>query len=214
MLTYRTGKHAGRGGLDLVISLTPDQYAALGTNAATLAEALDTVLVGLAALRSGHDPRPADQSAPPADTSERPAHRLDTTASADPYAFFGTNARYLAHRLDDILSDLTPAQPPAPHVPPVGRSFKDRPVSAGIAWDEWLIRDASALQTKLRALLSAAIRSHVAHGGSYGDLAAAMGAPRATAQRRRDKVTSAPRSLGELWVTTPANLDDQEASQS
>ena len=50
MLTYRTGKHAGRGGLDLVISLTPDQYAALGTNAATLAEALDTVLVGLAAL--------------------------------------------------------------------------------------------------------------------------------------------------------------------
>lgn len=58
MLTYRQGT---RGGLDLVISLTDDQAAALGVDAAELAEALDTVLVGIAALRTGQDPQvPAD----------------------------------------------------------------------------------------------------------------------------------------------------------
>ncbi|MEK8110581.1 hypothetical protein NKG94_52080 [Micromonospora sp. M12] len=56
MLTYRSGAQAVRKGLDLVISLTPDQAAALDVDAAELAEALDTVLVGLAALRSGVDP--------------------------------------------------------------------------------------------------------------------------------------------------------------
>lgn len=57
MLTYREADLACRGGLDLIISLTPDQAAALGVDAAELAEALDTVLVGLAALRTGQDPQ-------------------------------------------------------------------------------------------------------------------------------------------------------------
>ncbi|WP_018223925.1 hypothetical protein [Salinispora pacifica] len=56
MLTYREGDDARRGGLDLVISLTADQADALGTDAAELAEAIDTLLVGLAALRTGRDP--------------------------------------------------------------------------------------------------------------------------------------------------------------
>ncbi|MEV6905113.1 NUDIX domain-containing protein [Amycolatopsis sp. NPDC051372] len=55
MLTRREGTEARRGGLDLVLSLTTDQIAALGTDAAKLAEALDTVLVGLAVLRKGRD---------------------------------------------------------------------------------------------------------------------------------------------------------------
>ncbi|MEU1813200.1 hypothetical protein [Micromonospora aurantiaca (nom. illeg.)] len=56
MLTYRQDGQARRNGVDLVISLTADQAAALGSDVATLAEAFDTVLVGLAALRSGRDP--------------------------------------------------------------------------------------------------------------------------------------------------------------
>lgn len=44
------------GGVDLVISLTADQAAALGSDALDMAEALDTVLVTIAAKRSGADP--------------------------------------------------------------------------------------------------------------------------------------------------------------
>ncbi|WP_367139328.1 NUDIX hydrolase [Saccharothrix sp. HUAS TT1] len=56
MLNYRTGADSTRGGLDLVLSLTPDQAEALGTDAALIGEAVDTVLVGIAALRQGRDP--------------------------------------------------------------------------------------------------------------------------------------------------------------
>jgi hypothetical protein len=56
MLTYRDGEQARRGGLDLVISLTEGQAAALGVDAAELAEALDTMLVGLAAMRTRRNP--------------------------------------------------------------------------------------------------------------------------------------------------------------
>ncbi|GLY54848.1 NUDIX domain-containing protein [Lentzea sp. NBRC 102530] len=56
MLRDYTGEGTKRGGLDLVMSLTPDQADALGPDAYTIAEAVDTVLVALAALRTGHDP--------------------------------------------------------------------------------------------------------------------------------------------------------------
>ena len=44
------------GGVDLVISLTADQAAALGPDALNLADAFDTVLTTIAAKRSGADP--------------------------------------------------------------------------------------------------------------------------------------------------------------
>lgn len=147
MLTYRSGSAARRRGLDLTISLTADQAAALGVDAGELAEALDTVLVGLAALRAGRDPQvPAD----------------------------------------------------------AGMSLKDQPVTAGVFFDEWLIRDASSLRERMKGLLSAAIRAHVEHGGTYGTLATAMDVPRATAQRRRDAVTEKAPGDGESWASTPA----------
>lgn len=59
MLAYQDDDDARRGGLDITISLTPDQAAAIGADAAELAEALDTLLVGLAALRTNHSPGPA-----------------------------------------------------------------------------------------------------------------------------------------------------------
>jgi hypothetical protein len=68
MLTYRHGSESERGGLDIVISLTPDQVAALGRDTGELAEALDTMLVGLAAFRTGHSPRiPAGAAVSPKD---------------------------------------------------------------------------------------------------------------------------------------------------
>jgi ADP-ribose pyrophosphatase len=56
MLRTYTGEGTERGGLDLVLSLTPDQAEALGPDAYTIAEAVDTVLVAIAALRTGYDP--------------------------------------------------------------------------------------------------------------------------------------------------------------
>lgn len=157
MLTYRYGDRASRSGLDLVISLTPDQSEALGVDAAALAEALDTTLVGLAALRTGRDPEV-----------------------------------------------------------PAGASLKDQPHTAGQLWDEWLIRDASTLLDRLAGVRAAAIRAHVDHGGTYGDLAAAMSVLRATAQRRRDTVTGAEPTPTEVWATTlpPTDRDDQLADSA
>lgn len=152
MLTYRHGDQAGRQGLDLVISLTADQATALGVDAALLAEAIDTALIGLAALRSG----------------------------ADPSVPAGVTA-----------------------------SLKDEPVTAGRAWDDWLIRDASGLLDRLTGLRAAAIRAHAAHGGTYGDAAKAMDVPRATAQRRRDAILAGQPSPAEQWATTLPAEDDQ-----
>jgi len=58
MLTSTDGPGARHGGLDLTISLTPDQISALGADAGRVAEAIDTALVGLAAARTGADPLP------------------------------------------------------------------------------------------------------------------------------------------------------------
>jgi ADP-ribose diphosphatase len=141
MLNYREGDQATRGGLDLVLSLTADQADALGTDAALIGEALDTVLVGLAALRTGRDP----------------------------------------------------------HVHG-GPSMKDRPVSSGLTWDEWLLQDTSSLLARLEGVRDAATRAHQAHGGSYGFLAASTGVSRATAQSRRDALSQSDRSPAELWA--------------
>jgi 8-oxo-dGTP pyrophosphatase MutT (NUDIX family) len=68
MLNIYEGGDARRGGVDLTISLTKDQADALGEDAGQLVEALDTVLVGLAALRTGRDPirtsNPSDKDTP------------------------------------------------------------------------------------------------------------------------------------------------------
>lgn len=155
MLTYRQGDHARRGGLDLTISLTPDQAAALGPDAAKMAEELDTVLVGLAALRTGQDPA--------------------VPASAEP-------------------------------------SLKDRPVSAGLAWDEWLVGDAHRLRNRLTGVRAAAIRAYDDHAstapagiGSHRRLAAAMGSSSPqTGQSCRRRIAGSPPSTAEWWATTPA----------
>ncbi|MFF7013226.1 hypothetical protein ACFY9Y_35030 [Streptomyces fimicarius] len=51
--TYRTGADAALGGLDITISLTPAEAAALGSEADTLADWFDTALWALAMLRTG-----------------------------------------------------------------------------------------------------------------------------------------------------------------
>lgn len=61
MLRYRKHSKATRGGIDLVLSLTADQHAALGGDAAELADQIDTALVAIAAQRTGLSPVvPAD----------------------------------------------------------------------------------------------------------------------------------------------------------
>jgi len=53
MLHYRDGADAARGGMDLIVSLTAEQRAVLGPDAADLAEAFDSLLNGVASLRTG-----------------------------------------------------------------------------------------------------------------------------------------------------------------
>ncbi|WIX82842.1 NUDIX domain-containing protein [Amycolatopsis carbonis] len=106
-----------------------------------MAEALDTVLVGLAAMRKGRDA--------------------------------------------ESLGDET--------------TLKDRPGDTGLAWDERLLRDVCGLLAHLEGVRSAGIRAHTRDGGSYGQLAAAMGVPRATAQRCRDDLGEP--GPAELWAT-------------
>lgn len=146
MLDEQEGVRAKRGGYDLTISLTPDQAEALGVHAYDLVDALDTVLVGLAALRTGADP-------------------VD---------------------------------------PKEGYSLKDSPIEKGKDWQEWLIGSATVLLDRVGAVRAAAIREHVSQGGSYGQLAAAMGVSRTTAQRRRTTVTDTDPTPAEQWATNPA----------
>ncbi|AHJ58558.1 NUDIX domain-containing protein [Amycolatopsis keratiniphila] len=142
MLRTQDGVQARRGGLDLTISLTADQVDALGTSARELAEALDTVLVAIAAWRSGKDPVPAG-----------------------------------------------------------GVSMKDRPVTAGVDWQDWVLSDVAALLARLEGVQAAAIRAHAELGGTFGKLAANLGVPRATAQSRRGELQDKKRTPAELWAT-------------
>lgn len=140
MLRNYSGAEAERGGLDMVLSLTQDQRAALGADAVEIAEAVDTLLVAIAALRTGCDPSAMG-------------------------------------------------------------SLKDRPVSAGLTWHEWVLRDTSYLLAKVEGVYRATVRRHAEDGGSYGQLAAATGVPRTTAQNRRDALLSATPEALEMWAT-------------
>lgn len=85
MIKYRQGAEAHRGGLDLTISLTADQAEALGADAHRLVDYLDTVMVQIAALRTGTDPVlpdvrtiaavPSQQVASEVTAKDRPIHQ-------------------------------------------------------------------------------------------------------------------------------------------
>ncbi|MGW1021934.1 hypothetical protein [Streptomyces niveus] len=59
--SYRAGADAIRGGLDITISLTPREAAALGPEAGLLADWVDTALWALTLLRNGDTERNATQ---------------------------------------------------------------------------------------------------------------------------------------------------------
>ncbi|MFD5565863.1 hypothetical protein [Kitasatospora griseola] len=67
MTTARDGGGAAEGGVDLTISLTPAQAAALGAEARQLADWFGTALTALATLRTGQDPAGRPHPAGPAD---------------------------------------------------------------------------------------------------------------------------------------------------
>lgn len=56
-LSYRHGDDARYGGVDITISLTKDEAAALGSEVSTLADWFDTALWALAMFRNGSNPR-------------------------------------------------------------------------------------------------------------------------------------------------------------
>ncbi|MFJ8677705.1 hypothetical protein [Streptomyces sp. NPDC093589] len=58
--TYRHGTDASRGGVDITISLTPAEAAALGHEASMLADWFDSALWALGILRTGRNHRAED----------------------------------------------------------------------------------------------------------------------------------------------------------
>jgi hypothetical protein len=139
MLYAAQGNKARQGGEDATISLTPEQADALGIDIHDMGTYLDTILRGVAAIRTHHNP----------------------TNDAD-----------------------------------------SEPLERDGLWGlEGLIASTTTLAGRLRAIQAVAIREHAAVGGSYGQLAAAMGVSRATAQGRRDAVTHREPTAQEEWVT-------------
>ncbi|MFD3716267.1 hypothetical protein [Streptomyces sp. NPDC058677] len=60
--SYRYGDNARQGGMDIVLSLTPDEVTALGIEGASeLADWFDSALYALALLRNGHSSRPTGE---------------------------------------------------------------------------------------------------------------------------------------------------------
>lgn len=125
MLRYTQGAETRLGGVDVTLSLPSEQAAALSSDAAVLAEELDTVLGGIAELRAG------------------------------------TADRVRAERL---------------------------------------LAEAAALLTRLEGVRDAGIRAHAGGGGTYGQLAVALGMPLTTAQSRRDGLAGAEPSAAERWA--------------
>ncbi len=136
-LTFRTGQDARLGGVDITISLRPEEVAALGGEAGVLADRFDTALWALVALRTGHTFR---------------------RGGAEPLS-----ARDLYTVLVDLDTKLLP---------------------------------------RLEGVRDAAIRRHKELGGSVGDLALAMDAPRSTAQSRREALEKRGVSAWEDWATS------------
>lgn len=69
----------------------------------------------------------------------------------------------------------------------------------------WAINDLDThLLPALEGIRDAAIRRHAEAGGSYGDLALAMGVKRSTAQTRRDALLATDPSEREVWAGSHA----------
>lgn len=60
-LTFRNGKSAARGGLDITISLSPEEATAAGMEATVIADWMDTYFWALAMLRTGTNTRTEEQ---------------------------------------------------------------------------------------------------------------------------------------------------------
>lgn len=139
----KINKDGARGGVDLTIQLTADQARAFGpvdgAEIGELAGWLDTVLVGIAAMRTGQMP-------------QVPAAAL--------------------------------------------RTGKDSPF--GDYWCDRLLREASALLTRLEGVRDAALREHM-RGHSVTESGVAMGVAKSAAQYRRDALGESV-APAELWA--------------
>ena len=69
-------------------------------------------------------------------------------------------------------------------------------------WRHMLNRTERDLACHLEGIRDALIPRHAAAGGSYGQLAVAMGVTRSTTQYRRDRLTAAEPSPWETWAVT------------
>lgn len=115
--------------------------------------------------------------------TDRGGRALTITLSRDQVEVLGNAAGELAEMLDQVLTGLARLRDGLP-----GRPVDD------------LVRYADALMARMDGVRAAAIAEHARQGGSYGELALALGVPRATAQTRRRAVLGAEQAPAELWA--------------
>lgn len=110
---------------------------------------------------------------------------LSINLTAQQVAALGDDADQLGRAVDSLLTGLAAMR--------AGQPSKDDTAR--------LLTDLDMLGDQLAALYTAAVRRHAELGGTYGELANAMGVARSTAQRRRDTVMQTPPSEREQWAT-------------
>jgi ADP-ribose pyrophosphatase len=136
------------------------------------------------------------------DNTHRGGMDLTISLTRDQCEALDHQALELVEALDTALVALAALRAGADPTPAGTRpSMKDRPVSTGRLWHEWVLSDLTTLDTRLSGLRDATIRAHASGEGSYGSLAASTGVTRATAQSRRTSLERSDPSPAELWAT-------------
>lgn len=118
--------------------------------------------------------------------------RLSVTLTAEEYAALGGDAETLTDDIATVMWALAMLR--------TGRAG-EAPAS-----DDWALvieHIDTRMLPRITGLRDAAIRAHAAADGSHGELAAAMGVSRSTAQSRRSVVVDRAPSGWEHWAADP-----------
>lgn len=198
-------------GVDITITLTAEEAAALGSDIATFADWIHTALVALAGLRD------LPLSAYPAGGGARPdlavGDRVRYVSAGDP-EFTGRTGTVsgLDQYSVTVKWDWTEgAGAPYFTTPRKGLSVINedgqgeeapRDGVAGLGWHTIINTIDRQLLPRLEGIRDAAIRASTANGYSHRDLALALDVVRATAQSRRAKIVGHPLSTWETWATS------------
>jgi hypothetical protein len=163
----------------LVIEMTDQETAAVGDDAADMASQLTTALTALAALRTGRLPRPAPSELPTA--HRRHPHKPELTMCN------------LIIQGPESSQRISATEPTCDLC------------AAPDLWAAVVAAIEGQLRPRLEGIRDATVRTWARDFvGTHGQLAQAMGVPRATAQSRRNALLAEEPGEWELWACPDA----------